>query len=439
MRSRTRNLGAYGLLLAAVGAAGVLAWSQVQTKAATPQTNTRTVTVQTGTVSQTVSATGNLESASSTNVSFQTSGKVIEVAVKPGQTVTAGQVLGKLDPTTATTNLDVAQLNYSAAAQKLTQAQAGTTTTGGAGGGSSATSSSTGTVDSAAVYSAQASLIQAQTSLDNAKAALVATTLVAPTAGLVTVVNNVVGDTAGSSSTGSSSSSTAAASAAGGGSGASGGAGGSGSAASATSSSSGAGFVTIIDPSSYQVKVAFPEADAVKVKVDQPASVTVDAIAGTTLTGKVASLDPLATVTSNVVTYKSVISVANPPATLKVGMTVTVAVTAASKENVVAVSTAAITTQGGSSFVTKLVNGTPTRTDVVVGLQGDSTTEITSGLVAGDQVTVATGTISTSNAQTGTGNRQAGGGAGGLGGGGFTGGGGGGGGFPGGGQRPGGG
>jgi macrolide-specific efflux system membrane fusion protein len=182
-----------------------------------------------------------------------------------------------------------------------------------------------------------------------------------------------------------------------------------------------------VDPNAYQVNVAFPEADAVKVKPDQSASITVDALPGTTLTGKVLTVASSATVTSNVVTYAATISVDNPPPTVRAGMTVSVTVTVQTKANVVVVQTAAIETQGAQSFVNKVQNGQTVRTPVTVGLQGDSTTEITSGLAAGDQVAISTGSITTNTAP---GNRT-GAGAGGAGipgaGGGFGGGGGGGG------------
>jgi macrolide-specific efflux system membrane fusion protein len=123
-------------------------------------------------------------------------------------------------------------------------------------------------------------------------------------------------------------------------------------------------------------------------------------------------------------------------------MSVSVTVTTDTKSNVVVVPTAAVDTQGNQTSVTKLVNGQPVRTPVTVGLQGDSTTEITSGLSAGDQVTIATGSISATTgaagAATGAGaggrtGAGLGGAGGGFGGGGFGGGGFGGGGFGGGG------
>jgi multidrug efflux pump subunit AcrA (membrane-fusion protein) len=252
------------------------------------------------------------------------------------------------------------------------------------------------TVDAAAVDNAKAAVIQAQAAVTTAQKALDACTLLAPAAGTVTAISKAVGDAAGSSGANQAATDTAAA------------------------------FLTIIDPTAFQVSVGFPESDAVKVKVGQTAVTTLDALSGTELTGTVESIAATATVTSNVVEYDAVVSVIGAPADARAGMTANVTVTTVEKDNVLAVATAAISTQAGASFVDKLVGGRTERTPVTVGIQGDSTTEIVSGVGEGDQLVVSTGTVSSSAAtRTGTGGGSF---TGGAGGGGFFGGGGGGGG-----------
>jgi macrolide-specific efflux system membrane fusion protein len=447
VRVKPRTVVIYVVLIVVVVTTGAFAYGAVFPKTDTPQTNSRTVSASMGTVSATVTATGNLAPATSTIVSFGSAGTITEIDVKAGDHVDAGQVIAKVDPGDAQNAVTVAQLNYSSAVEKYndTQTNATSTTTtrpattsGQQSSAAQSASAPSAAATQASLYSAQAAMVQAQQSLTDAQTALADTTLKAPVAGTVSVVNNVVGDkvaasgsassTSSAGSTGSSSGSgsgaaagTGAATA--GGSGGGTGTGGTGSAASsAASSSSSAGVLTIVDPTAYQVKVAFPETDAVKVKVDDTAAISVSALAGTNLTGKVTSVDQNATVTSNVVTYAAIVSVDNPPDTVKSGMSVSVTVTTDSKTNVVVVPTAAIETQANQSSVTKLVNGQPVRTPVTLGLQGDSTTEITSGLAAGDQVTIATGSIAATTgagagAGAGTGTRTgAGAGAGGVGG-----------------------
>jgi multidrug efflux pump subunit AcrA (membrane-fusion protein) len=163
-------------------------------------------------------------------------------------------------------------------------------------------------------------------------------------------------------------------------------------------------LLTLADMSSVQVKVGFAEIDAVNVKPGQPATVTVSALPGTQLTGTVVEVDPAASVVNNVVTYNALVSVASPPPTLKAGMTASVSVQVASRPNVLEVPTAAIQTQGGASFVNVDVAGKPVQTNVTTGLQGDNTTEIVSGLTAGQQLLVTTGAVTTAAGnRTGTG------------------------------------
>jgi macrolide-specific efflux system membrane fusion protein len=104
-------------------------------------------------------------------------------------------------------------------------------------------------------------------------------------------------------------------------------------------------------------------------------------------------------------------------------MTANVSVITASKDSVVSVPSAAISSTGGQSTVTVRVNGKDEVQNVQTGLKGDGTTEIVSGLNDGDQVVMSVGVVSSNaNRNTGTGTRT--GTVGGLGGGGFTGGGG---------------
>jgi macrolide-specific efflux system membrane fusion protein len=134
----------------------------------------------------------------------------------------------------------------------------------------------------------------------------------------------------------------------------------------------------------------------------------------------------VSTVVSNVVTYNAIVSFDSVPAAVKPGMTATVSVITASKDNVIAVPSAAISSSGGESTVTVRVNGKDDVRSVATGLKGDGTTEIASGLNEGDQVVMSVGVVSSNRSGgTGTQTRTQTGTVGGFGGGGFVGGGGG--------------
>jgi multidrug efflux pump subunit AcrA (membrane-fusion protein) len=256
---------------------------------------------------------------------------------------------------------------------------------------------------------------------------LAQTTLTAPIAGTVTAVNDSVGQTVTGSGSTTSSSSTASGSS---GSSATGGASGAAStgstgSSSTSSSSSSSSFVTIADTTHLVVVAAFAEADASKIAVKQPATVTLSALPSTTVPGTVTAVSPTATVTSNVVTYSITIALTTPPSDVKSGMTAQADVVVDSKTNVLELPTSAITTTGPVSTVTVVDNGKDRSQVVTVGLKGDSTTQILTGLTAGQVVVQPTATVSTSTGTgtgTGTGARTGIGGGGGFGGGGFGGG-----------------
>ena len=160
--------------------------------------------------------------------------------------------------------------------------------------------------------------------------------------------------------------------------------------------------MVLTDLQGLEVSADFAEADAVKVKVGQSATTTFSALtdsSGNTLslTGTVESVAVDSTVSSNVVEYAVTVSLNNPPSTLKVGQTANVSATVASRRNVLAVASSAVTTTGPVKTVKVLRNGQQQTVTVTTGLVGDSATEITSGLSAGEQVVQSTSSGSTSN------------------------------------------
>jgi uncharacterized membrane protein YgcG len=100
-------------------------------------------------------------------------------------------------------------------------------------------------------------------------------------------------------------------------------------------------------------------------------------------------------------------------------MTADVSVVVESATNVLEVPSAAVTTTGLASTVTVLKNGKQVTTRVTVGLVGSSTTQILSGVTAGEKLVEPTATISSGTTGTSSPTRGFGGGGGGFGGGGF--------------------
>jgi macrolide-specific efflux system membrane fusion protein len=396
MNMRTRTIVLYSTLTVAVVGAGGLAYGAIDSSGGSTasKTATRLVSASLGTVSQTVSATGTVQPGTSLDLNFTNGGVLTAVHVKAGDKVDAGQVLATVDPAKAKVALEMAQANLAAAQQKLDQAKNPPATA----------QDPAPTVDAVAVAQAKAAVNQAALNVSDAQKALEATTLKSPAAGTISAVNFTVGQTVGGGGSSPSSSSS--------------------SSSNSSSSTASRAFATLLDLDNMVVKVGFPEADAGKVAAGQSVTLTIDSLTGQRLTGTVTEIDTVSTVVSNVVTYNAVVSFDSVPAGVKPGMTANVSVISASRDNVISVPSAAISTTGGVSTVKVRADGVDETRTVVTGLKGDGTTEITSGLSAGEQVVMSVGVVSSnaSNSGTGTQSRTGTGAVPGAGGGGFVGG-----------------
>ncbi len=356
----------------------------------------RTVTVAKGTVTATVSAPGTLATATSANANFVTSGPVIAIGVKVGDSVRQGAVLAKVDPAAAQRALALAQANLVAAADAVSRA------------------ASAG-LDPA---TADAALAQAKLALADAQAGVAGTKLVAPMTGTVVAVNGSLGSIASTSAASSASS-------AGLGTGAgadTGSAGGGGSAVSgmgtsltnsgvdSAASSNSSGFVQIADLNRLQVTANFAEADAVRLKPGQLVVVSWNALTGVTATGQIVSVDPSGTSANGVVTYPVTASIRQLPTGARPGQSVTVSAVTATASNATFVNSAAITRAGSEYLVNVAGADGVTRTrKIEVGVQGDEGAQILSGLTVGEQVVLPAATPAASTNTTGFGGPGAGG------------------------------
>jgi RND family efflux transporter MFP subunit len=156
------------------------------------------------------------------------------------------------------------------------------------------------------------------------------------------------------------------------------------------------------------------EVDVAKIKLGEKATVSFDAISDLTMTGTVAEIDTVGTVSSGVVTYTVKIAFDTENDLVKPGMSVSAAIITDSKTDALIVPSSAIKTQGTTKYVqmftTPLASpaagakGTPSKVapnkiTVTVGISDDTNTEITSGLKEGDQIVSSTIT-STSTSKT---------------------------------------
>ncbi len=261
---------------------------------------------------------------------------------------------------------------------------------------SQSTSSQHSTTPSpAAIASAKAAVDSAELSLRSAQSALADTKLYAPAGGtVVSLASTSPGDPisagGGSSSAASDSASTGSGSGSADSSSSDSGSGSlDGSGTSSGSSSSGSGFAEIVNTGQMTMTVAFSESDITKVKVGQPATVTLDALSGVELAAHVSSISTLGTDDDGVVSYDATLTLDQHNASVRPGMSASGAVITSQAQGVT-LPNSAVTGDGSLSTVNLLKGGKAVSTAVVVGLKGDSRTQIVSGLTAGQQVEVTT-------------------------------------------------
>ena len=114
------------LAVAVVAVAALLGYQKAQTAVATPLDKPVTVPVSRGNVAHTVTAPGQLVGIQERMLGVDVSGRLIELTVRPGSIVHAGDVIARLDPTPYETALQTAQIQLAQAEaayqQQLTDA-----------------------------------------------------------------------------------------------------------------------------------------------------------------------------------------------------------------------------------------------------------------------------------------------------------------------------
>ncbi len=177
------------------------------------------------------------------------------------------------------------------------------------------------------------------------------------------------------------------------------------------SASSGTTIATLITTQKIAT-LSLNEVDAAKIKVGDKATLTFDAIDGLSLTGSVAEIDPVGTVSQGVVSYNVKIAFDTQNAPIKPGMTANASIITDVHQDVLMVPASAIRTVNGTSVAQVFSPALPTTggnqgvtstiapqmKPVEVGISNDSETEIISGLSEGDQIVTRTITASQTTA-----------------------------------------
>jgi len=213
--------------------------------------------------------------------------------------------------------------------------------------------------DESEVKSARLAVAQKQRALDDARSAREDYTIVAPFDGTVASVDVSEGD----------------------------------------SVSTGVAIATVITDNQI-VTVSLNEVDIAKVKVGQRVTLAFDAVSDLAMTGKVAEVATIGSVSSGVVNYGVTITLDSADSQVKPGMSVSATIITDIAQDVLTVPSAAIkTADDGTYYVSVPIKSTDAVAEapqqvaqqtVTTGLDDDTLIEIVSGLTEGDQVVVST-------------------------------------------------
>lgn len=163
--------------------------------------------------------------------------------------------------------------------------------------------------------------------------------------------------------------------------------------------SSGNAAVTLVTKQQI-AEIELNEVDVSKVAVGQKVTLSFDAVEDLSVTGSVAEIDTIGTVSQGVVSYVVKIAFDTQDDRIKSGMSVSADIITEAKTDVLSVSSAAVKSQSnGEQYVETLVDGQPQRKTVTTGISNDTMIEIITGLSEGEQI--ITQTIN-SGSQTGS-------------------------------------
>lgn len=356
---------------------GFFVWKSKSSKTSTPQYQTSIV--EKGTLISTVSASGNITSGNSLSISTEATGVIDKVYVKNGDVVKQGQTIAtiildqdaKQKQIAAWSSYLSTQNQLKAANDKLVSLQAAAFK---ADQKFRDQAQSQGLSDQDPTYVTQhtdmlitksdyenqlASIKQLGVSLTSSGLSYqkLSSTIVAPAAG--TVSNLIIASGSVISQQSSSS-----------------------------SNSSGTQAIGTIarQQNNLQASVSLTEIDVTKVTAGQKVTITLDAFADKTFTGKVLLVDTNGKTSSNVTSYPAIIGFDSDPGNIYTNMAVSAKIITSVKDEVISVPVAAIQTVSEQKVVRVLVNNQITQKNVELGQSNGLQTEIISGLNEGDIV-----------------------------------------------------
>ncbi len=326
----------------------------VLTRRGSSEATPDTVAVTRGDIVRTVLVDGNLEMPNKAYLSFGVTGTVTEVLVAEGNNVTEGQVLARLDAPSLQSSVDVAELQVKIAEEQVKQARARyeiakDNLDQGVPGQSEDVLELNVDIAKSAWEAAKLSLESLKLQLESAELNLEKAEIVAPFDGVIVDINITEGKELSTATL-------------------------------ATPA------ISLVDTSEIQMRGSIDEIDIATVKVGQPASITLDALPDDEVNGEVAFISLVGTTLVGVVSYDTTITVENPTAALRDGMTATAEVIIERRDDVLFIPNRALRGTWQNPKVLVFVDGQQEEREVTLGLTNGTNTEILSGLEEGEKV-----------------------------------------------------
>jgi len=148
--------------------------------------------------------------------------------------------------------------------------------------------------------------------------------------------------------------------------------------------------VSVMSDVKFEIEANIPEADIAKIKINNPAKITLDAYGSDVVfEAKVVKIDPAETIIEGVATYKTTLQFTGNDDRVKSGMTANIDILTAKTENVMAIPQRAVAQKENGDKIVKILkdDGAIEERKVAIGLKGsDGNIEIIEGINEGDKV-----------------------------------------------------
>jgi len=148
--------------------------------------------------------------------------------------------------------------------------------------------------------------------------------------------------------------------------------------------------ISLVDTSEIEMRGFIDEIDIVIVQLGQEANIILDALPDEEVKGEVAFISPVGTTLAGVVSYDTTITLENPVAELRDGMSATAEVIIERHDDVLSIPNRYIRGTVENPMVVVLVDGQQEDREITLGLTDGRNTEVLSGLQEGEEVVLPT-------------------------------------------------